>query len=196
MEIEISLFRSINRLSHQLPWLDFLMQTLSSPSFWMLVGLTIFVVSWRTKNGRLMGVLFTGILALAAVDLISFEIIKPLVARERPCWLLADVRLYDGRCGGSYGFTSNHAANAFAVWTVVARVYGLRSYPAQFVLVLATMVGLSRVYLGVHFVGDIAGGAILGILVSSSLWALGLGKLPDRIAALTEKNQIQAFSAT
>lgn len=164
------------------------MKTLSQPSFWVFTFIVVFIVALRTKNGKLLGAVIAALIGLGIADLISFEIIKPLVARERPCWLLADVKIFDGRCGGSYGFTSNHAANAFAVWTIIAKIYGFRSLAAQTVLTIATAVAISRVYLGVHFVGDIVGGAILGIVVSASLWSLGLSRAADHIANFTTKN--------
>lgn len=191
MELEISLFRSINNLAHQVDELDIFMSVISHANFWMLIGLVIFLIGLRIKNIRILGVLLAALLALGVADLISFEIIKPMVARERPCWLLADVRLFNGRCGGSYGFTSNHAANAFAVWTIIARSYGLLSIPAQLALTIATAVSISRVYLGVHFVGDIVGGAVLGVAVASALWVLGLNKLIERITAAM-KNRLKA----
>ncbi len=148
-----------------------------------MVGGVVLVVALRTKNERMLRVFLASLIALGVTDLISFEIVKPIFARERPCWLLPDVLLFSGRCGGSYGFTSNHAANAFAVWTIVARSFGIRSIPAQLVLTLATAVSLSRVYLGVHFVADIIGGAVLGVAVASSLWVLGLNKVTGRIGS-------------
>ncbi len=187
MELEIYLFRFINDLSHQLIMLDQLMKNLSLPHVWVFVAMVLFVFGLRTKDGRLLGALLSALIALAITDLISFEVIKPLIARERPCWLLANVKLFDGRCGGSYGFTSNHAANAFAVWTIIGKTYGWRSVQAQVVLILATAICISRVYLGVHFVGDVVGGAILGFSVASSLWALGLSKIGRRFTNLAKK---------
>lgn len=184
MELEISLFRSINNMAHQVDALDSFMLLISHPNFWIIVACVIFVVGLRTKNERILSSLLVSLIALGVSDLISFEVIKPLVGRERPCWLLADVQLFNSRCGGSYGFTSNHAANAFAVWTVMARSYGLLSVPAQVALTLASAVSLSRVYLGVHFVGDIVGGAILGVTVASSLWVLGLSKTAGRVESV------------
>ena len=181
MDLEISLFHFLNGLSGQYSLLDWIMLTLSNSNFWIGVGAVLFLVAFRTKNSFLLGVLLGSLMALGASDLISFEIIKPMVARERPCWLI-EARLIHGKCGGSFGFTSNHAANAFAVWTVVARSFGLRSWAAQVTITLATLVAISRVYLGVHFFGDILGGALLGVLVASSLWALGLEKLAGTIS--------------
>ena len=178
--IEDILFRSINSLAGQSGVVDLFMVLLSDSRTWLLTGAVVFVIGLRLRDAKIMAALFGGLLALGASDLISFEVIKPIVARERPCWLLPDVVMVMGRCGGSYGFTSNHAANAFAVWWMVVKTYGLRHFVSQGVLTIATLVAISRVYLGVHFVGDVVGGAILGVAVAASMSALGLSALTGR----------------
>jgi undecaprenyl-diphosphatase len=181
IEFEERLFRFVNNLSGQVQALDFFMSKISEPLTWILVGAVISVVAIRTKNSRLLKTIIAALISLAATDLLSFEVIKPIFARERPCWMLAHVNMVIGRCGGSYGFTSNHAANSFAVWYVAARSLGMRSQASVIVLTLATMVSISRVYLGLHFVGDIAGGAILGIITAAALMSLGLMSGCERI---------------
>lgn len=181
MPLEENLFHLINDLSGQIGLIDKLMIALSDSITWFILGGMMALASFRGRNLRLLSVLIAALIALGCSDLISFEVIKPIVGRERPCWLIP-AKLIDGRCGGSYGFTSNHSANAFAVWSVVAFSYGIKSWQSYVTITTATLVALSRVYLGVHFVGDIAGGALLGIVVASSLWALGLPKISLEIS--------------
>jgi undecaprenyl-diphosphatase len=180
---ESSLFHLINDLSGQNPLIDAFMVTFSHSNTWVLCALVSLVIAWRAKNPRLAAAIICALMALGVSDLISFEVVKPIVARERPCWTLPGVRNILGRCGGSYGFTSNHAANAFAVWFVVGSFYGFRSVVSLVVLWVATAVALSRVYLGVHYVGDIVGGAVLGIAIAAAMNALGLRRLGNLIAA-------------
>jgi undecaprenyl-diphosphatase len=69
----------------------------------------------------------------------------------------------------SYSFPSGHAATAFATATVIALLHPRLRVPA---FALATLVGLSRVYLGVHFFFDVLAGAALGIAVGwTAVWA-------------------------
>ena len=63
-----------------------------------------------------------------------------------------------------YSFPSGHTGSAFALAVVVFMVmpgkYGIIA------LVLATLMGLSRLYVGIHYPGDVIGGMVLGIITS------------------------------
>lgn len=174
MEIEIQLFREINSLAGRFEFIDGLMIMLSSPKTWVVVSLSAFVMIAVKRSEWLMGVFFSALITLSCADLTSFRVIKPLIARERPCRMLDDVQLILNHCGGSYGFTSNHATNAFAVWAIVAINFGVRSTWSLIGITLASAVGISRVYLGVHFWGDVLGGAVIGAIVALLLTRLGL----------------------
>jgi undecaprenyl-diphosphatase len=64
--------------------------------------------------------------------------------------------------GGQFGFVSSHAANSFAIAWFVGRI--LKSKKAWTLMVSwALVVSYSRIYLGVHYPGDILGGALIGI---------------------------------
>lgn len=90
--------------------------------------------------------------------------LKVLFALPRPYWTDSSVRaLAEDK---SFGLPSSHAQNAAAVWPFLARgqKFGLRVGAA----VLVAGVALSRVFLGVHFVGDVVAGVLIGVGV---LWA-------------------------
>jgi undecaprenyl-diphosphatase len=108
------------------------------------------------------------LLAIGASDVIGARLLKPGIGRVRPCYELQNVRLLVS-CGGRHSFPSNHAANAFAAAVTLSFFY--RRYSRYF-FSMALLVGLSRIFVGVHYPGDVLGGFILGSLCA--LLLLGL----------------------
>jgi undecaprenyl-diphosphatase len=119
-----------------------------------------------------MAVALLALLVLLA-DQGSVQLFKNTVQRLRPCHepaLSGLFRLPTGSCGGQFGFVSSHAANTFALAVFMGGL--LRPYfkwIGPILLLWATLVALSRVLLGVHYPGDILGGAIWGALVARLL---------------------------
>ena len=127
------------------------------------VGLAIFVVGLRV------------VLALFPLLILTNEtcdFLKVWVGRERPCVALPIEALTGKLTSGS--FPSAHAANMSALVGTATAVWGRRALLWLFWLPL--MVGLSRVYVGVHYPSDVAAGWLLGWLfgwggVRLALWA-------------------------
>jgi undecaprenyl-diphosphatase len=71
---------------------------------------------------------------------------------------------------GSPSFPSGHTATAFAAAAVVGAIYPRLRWPLY---TLAALVGLSRIYLGVHFTLDVVAGAILGLSIGLGLVWIG-----------------------
>lgn len=113
-------------------------------------------------------------LAVLLADQVSSGLIKHLVERLRPTHdpsLENAVHIVNGYRGGMYGFVSSHAANFFAIATLVSFIMRHR-------LVVMALYGwglaqcYSRMYLGVHYPGDILGGIIVGVLAGWLVWRL------------------------
>ena len=162
------LFRHING-SLQNPVFDVLMPWLSgNPVFFPALGCLAIGLLWK---GGLRGRLFVILLALVLLigDTLLIGPLKAALARPRPFLSLEQVHLLVGR-GGSGSFPSSHASTWFAA-TVLTLVF----YPAvwHWVLLGACMVGASRVFVGVHYPGDVLGGAVLGAgYALALLWIL------------------------
>lgn len=165
--LDHALFHWLNGVAVN-PWLDAFMRVVTSGRFWapvLVAGCALLL--WRGgRRGRV--AVLAALVALALADAVAAQILKPLVGRLRPCQAAEAVRLLVS-CGGRYGFPSNHAANGAAMAVALAFFYP-RSL--RYSLPLVLLVAWSRVYVGVHYPGDVLFGACLG-----GLAGLGCGWL-------------------
>ncbi len=125
---------------------------------WILLAVGLLVYPKTRKAGLAVA------LALLLDLLICNGIIKPLVARPRPCDINVGVDLLISRPWG-FSFPSGHTAAAFAAATALWFQKNKLRVPA---LILACLMGFSRLYLYVHFPTDILGGIVLGVILGAS----------------------------
>lgn len=177
--LDRSLFFFLN-LALANSFFDYLMVLITDKHTWYLPGAILFTwLVWRGgKAGRIMALLV--IVGIVLSDQISAGILKPLTEQFRPCKELEGFRLLV-HCGSRYGFPSSHAANAAVIATLMS--YAYRRWTA-FWVIITFLIGFSRIYVGVHYPSDVAGGWVLGI-------ALGLALIP-----LFEKLQRLRWSKT
>jgi undecaprenyl-diphosphatase len=93
---------------------------------------------------------------------------KPFFARLRPSHepgLQNLVHLVNGYKGGLYGFASSHAANTFGTATFVWLALKPFMRWSGLIFIWAVVMTYTRIYLGVHYPGDILVGALFGILI-------------------------------
>jgi undecaprenyl-diphosphatase len=83
------------------------------------------------------------------------------------------VHIVNCHCGGLYGFVSSHAANSFNV-AVLSILFIRERWFSVLMITWAVVVGYSRIYLGVHYPGDVLCGSILGVLIGWSSYRLYL----------------------
>ena len=157
-QIDRSILYFINdTLSNQI--FDLFFTTITNEHLWaipVLIGLLALIVRGG-KRGKIAAVL--GLIAASVTDVTVVEIIKPAIGRLRPSHALEDTINLLVPKGGRYGFVSAHAANIFAGTTVLSYFYKQWKKPLLF---LAFSVALSRVYVGVHYPGDVLFGGLFG----------------------------------
>lgn len=139
---------------------------------WIPAILLLLVWMWRKWGVRSLYVVAGIALCILLSDQISSSLLKPLVARLRPTYNpeIADlIHTVNGYRGGRYGFVSSHAANAATFVTFTALVFRNRLYTILLSL-WAFFTAYSRVYLGVHYVGDVLCGALIGVLVGMGVY--------------------------
>jgi len=156
-EIDTAVFYFIN-VTLANPFFDWFMPFITEKKHWFPVwGILIIGLLWKGgKKGRTVVLLIIPVIFLS--DQLSAHVLKPLIARPRPCVTLPDVHLLVG-VKRSLSFPSAHAANFFAVAT-----YFNYFYPKYRWVYFggAFFVALSRVSIGVHYPLDIIAGGILG----------------------------------
>jgi undecaprenyl-diphosphatase len=121
---------------------------------WIAIALVLIVLERARTRGAI--VVFA---ALALAFVMTDLVVKPLVARARPFEGAVAIRVIDRR-PLTYSFPSGHAASAIAGAVTLSRIW-----PAGRLALwsLATLVALSRIYVGVHYPLDVLGGAVLGL---------------------------------
>ncbi|HPF91536.1 MAG: phosphatase PAP2 family protein [Flavobacteriales bacterium] len=151
-------------------WTDDLMLLISGKSTWIpLYVFLLFLLQRRLGwRGLAWAVPVIGLMILCS-DQGSVQLFKESVHRLRPCHeptLSGLVHLVPEGCGGQYGFVSSHAANHSAIAFFMIGILGGRprwSIPA--LVLWAALVGYSRIYLGVHYPGDVLVGSLFGATV-------------------------------
>lgn len=139
-------------------------------------------------------ILLAIILLFILCDQFSSHFVKPLVARPRPSHypgIMEYVRVFDGYKGGINGFISGHATNSFGFAMFSALLFKDKFYTGV-VFLWALIVAYSRIYLGVHFVSDILGGMIAGVLIGYVVYS-AYRYLVTKLSAKNDSYKITVF---
>tara|TARA_B110000438_G_scaffold177370_1_gene169523 strand:- start:341 stop:919 length:579 start_codon:yes stop_codon:yes gene_type:complete len=154
------------------PVFDLFFVTITNEDLWaipVLIGLFILLIRGGKRAKISVGIL---LISTGITDATVVEVIKPAIARLRPSHTMGDtINLLIGK-GGKYGFVSAHAANIFCATTILSYFYEQWKRP---LVLLAISVSISRVYVGVHYPGDIIFGGLYGYGIAwlfITIWVL------------------------
>ncbi|MCQ2307909.1 MAG: phosphatase PAP2 family protein [Bacteroidales bacterium] len=189
----------INNLDHELflffnglhvGWLDPVMTFISSEMGWIPFYAILLYLVFRKSGWRgLLFVVIGVVILITCSDQLSSHVFKPVFHRLRPCHdpLIQDlVHLPNGHCGGQYGFISSHACNTFALASFIALIMN-KFYKkiGLLMFIWAALVSYSRIYMGVHFPGDVLCGAAVGMILGfgiGHLLLIVMKKIQDKSA--------------
>ena len=170
--MDTMVFLTVN--SHHNAYFDSVMWLVSGKLIWVPMYVSLFFVLLKNYSYK---VVFAILLAIGVVilftDSFTAQIIRPWVCRLRPSNLdnpmSSMVHIVDGYRGGAYGFPSNHASNTWGLAFFITFLF--RRYKLTFFFFLwALLVCYSRMYLGVHYFGDLLIGGLLALAGASTVF--------------------------
>ncbi len=169
--------------------MPFITSLCDNGEIWIVFGIVLLFFKKYRKFGIFL------LVAMLLGSIIGNEILKPIIARPRPCHILSMLpeMLIDIPKITSYSFPSGHTMSSVVAATVLMRAnkkFGFVAIP------LAFLIAFSRLYLFVHFPTDILGGTILGIVIGfftvtfgNKLWAFVDKKIKEKREIKTGDNE-------
>lgn len=136
---------------------------------WIVIG-ALLLIPKRTRRGGILT-----LICLLAAYLVNDHVLKELVARPRPYSTLTELEILVAQLS-STSFPSGHTNSSFAAALALTLAFGKRGALAY---IPATLIALSRCYVGVHYPSDVLAGMIVGTLVAFVAF-----RLAERIPAL------------
>lgn len=160
--------------SHSL-FLDGMAVTATQTFTWMPLALVLLYVLVRNNDlPSIFGLVLCIAVSIFVADQVASSICKPLFERFRPTndpLIMYSVDVVNGYRGGKYGFFSSHAANTMAVATFISLLMRHRCL-SLWLYSWALLNCWTRVYLGVHYVGDLLVGMLWGLFVGWAVYRL------------------------
>ena len=150
---------------HTVYW-DQVMWVYTGKYIWIPLILSFVWVYFRKNWKDALWTILMMILVVTVCDQFASTICKPYFARFRPAQdpdFSQFVTIANGYRGGKFGFISSHAANAAGLVTFTALLFRNKLYTIT-AIIWALLTCYSRMYLGVHYPGDILAGSVWGIL--------------------------------
>ena len=148
------------------PFWDYFMSAFTGKVIWVPMYASILYILLKNFHWKVALCYVIAIaLTITFADQMCNSFLRPLVGRLRPSNPenpIADlVYIVNGRRGGGFGFPSCHAANSFGLAIFLICLFRKR-WLSIFIVLWAFTNSYTRLYLGLHYPGDLVAGAIIG----------------------------------
>ncbi|MCP3895199.1 MULTISPECIES: phosphatase PAP2 family protein [Bacteroides] len=191
METDQSVFLYLNGLYTDFG--DYFMSTFSGKIIWVPMYASVLYVLLKNANWKeTLCCLIAIALTITFADQMCATVIRPVVARLRPCSpdnpISELVHLVNGKRSGSFSFPSCHASNSFGLAFMLMYLFRNRRL-TLFIMLWAVVNSYSRIYLGVHYPTDLLAGAIIGAVGATLMYFLlrqltGIKRVSDKQASV------------
>lgn len=176
IDLDTNIFLYLNGLHSQF-W-DSFMMLFSGKLIWGAMYAAFLWMLWRCMNWKAaLTLTLMAVVLIALADQTCATVIRPYIERLRPSRLENElssmVHVVNEYRGGLYSFPSCHAANSFAFAVFASLIVKHRAW-TWFILLWALVNSYSRIYLGVHFPGDLLVGALIGTIVAVIIYNVSL----------------------
>lgn len=171
------------------PVTDFIMPIITYGQGIVAIYLSCLIIMLWKGDRQLRWMVLFSIIILILCDQTASTLLKKWLCRPRPCHIMDGINLLVN-CGGGWSMPSSHATNVFGQFIFFSFFY--KKY-AWLLLCYAVLVAVSRVFVGVHYPGDILVGALVGGVIGLIMVPIFSGLIPLIIPGLKAKPRSQVM---
>ena len=189
-QLDTQIFLCFNGM-HNAFW-DYFMMIYSSRFVWIPFYVSFLYVMFKNYSAKsAITTLIAIICIILLCDQTSSSLLKPMVERMRPSNIDNPisplVHIVSDYRGGKYGFPSSHAANAWGlVFFSIFLTHNKKL--ACYLLTWAVLMAYSRIYLGLHYPGDLLVGVIIGLVYAWAIYKLLMSFYREQFEAWKDSN--------